>query len=104
VTGFWQNDRLNGLARRKAPGQQEGEQVIYKNDMLIMANSSGVNGCECFYVIFSIFMMLGVYAAAPLAIFLKEDGLYGIFGCYLIYAIYSCCTSSTKYINNLCTL
>ena len=70
IIGYWINDRLNGLAKVKKPGQQEPDQVIYKNDMLIMTNNSGVNGAECFYVVFSIFLMLAVYASIPLGIIL----------------------------------
>lgn len=102
IIGYWQNDRLNGLAKVKKQGQAEPDQVIYKNDMLIMTNNTGVNGAECFYVIFSIFLMLAVYASIPLGILLGPP-YFGIAGVYLIYVIYSCCTSSTKYIKNVVT-
>ena len=47
-------------------------------------------------------MMLGTYASIPLGI-LIDPSYFGIAGCYLVYIIYSCCTSATKYIKNLVT-
>ena len=41
------------------------------------------------------------YAAVPLAIILDEAALFGLMGVYLIYIIWSCCHSATKYVNGL---
>lgn len=37
IIGMWQNDRLNGIAKVLKPGKS-WEEVIYKDDMLIMSN------------------------------------------------------------------
>lgn len=106
--GTWQDDRLNGLAKFKKKGSTEFEFVIYKNDMQIKSTKGGIKCEDCCYLIFAIMLMLGGYCALPLY-FLNGTSLHNnehtfwiLGGCYLFYMIYSCCTSSSKYLRN-CT-
>lgn len=104
--GTWQSDRLNGLAKFKKKGQSDFEFVIYKDDMQIKSSAGGIKGADCFYLFCAVLFMLGGYCAIPLY-FIKGTGLendpntFWILGsCYLLYIIYSCCTSSSKYLRN----
>ena len=49
VKGFWQNDRLNGLAEVTPAGAQSAKTVIYKNDMMIMVNDTGIDCSDICY-------------------------------------------------------
>ena len=100
IFGYWCNDRLNGLAKLQPKGSKERYTVIYKNDMQINTRTSNLSCGDCFYVVFSICLMLTFYAAIPVGI-LIDNSYFGIMGVYLIYIIYSACTGATKYINNL---
>ena len=68
IEGFWLNDRINGLCKVKQKGEKDFQQVIFKDDMMIMSNNSGVSCCDKFYIICSVLMMLTVYAGIPLGI------------------------------------
>jgi len=104
IRGFWSNDRLNGLAKVKAPGAKKSVTVIYKNDMMIMANDTGVTTCDIIYAITSVILSIAFYAAIPLGI-LNDPMLFLIMLVYLIYLIWSCCcNSATRYIKNLTPL
>ena len=103
VKGFWQNDRLNGLAEVTPADAKKATTVIYKNDMMIMANDSGVTGGDIFYCLTSVFLGIAFYGAIPLGIMVGPE-LFGIMGVYFIYAIWSCCHYSTRYINHLTPL
>jgi hypothetical protein len=87
----------------KNPGEKEFVSVIYKEDMLIMVNNSGVSACDKFYIVVSVLMMLTVYAGIPLGIIIGPQ-LFGLCGAYLVYLIWSCCHHSTRYVCNLKTL
>lgn len=108
IEGFWRNDRLNGIARQTQPGGKP-QNVIYKDDMLIQVNESGVSGCDYFYVFSSLFLMCMFYAAIPLGLLFDPyfDVRFGItMGVvYVFYMIWSCCCHpSTRYVSNLVTL
>ena len=103
VYGFWTNDRLNGLAKVQKPGVKEPMFVIYKDDMMIMTNVSGFELKERIYCGFALVIMITCYLAAPLGFFIDQN-LYFMFLSYIVYVIYSCCISSTRYIKNLVSL
>jgi len=103
LDGMWANDRLNGLCTLKAKGEA-AETVIYKDDMLIQNNKTGISGGDLVYMCFSIFMMLVFYAAIPLGLFIGDGELFSLMGVYIIYLIWSCCHASTKYISHLVEL
>jgi hypothetical protein len=76
--------------------------------MQIKSTKGGIKGEDCCYLFMAIMLMLGGYCAIPLY-FLKgtemhsNENIFILLGsCYLIYMIYSCCTSSSKYLRN-CT-
>ena len=48
----------------------------------------------------SVIILLAFYAAIPVALITGEYALFGIMGVWGLYAIWSCCASSTKYIFN----
>lgn len=99
VLGMWQCDRLNGLAKLHKKGASDAEEVIYKDDMLINSTSTGLSCGEVTYITFAILLMLTTYAAIPMGLIVQNDYFYLGFAA-LFYWIYSCCTSSTKYIMN----
>lgn len=102
ICGTWQNDRINGIAiRRKKDGKDEN--VIFKNDMLIMSNDTGVDCCDIVYLIFSLIFCCGFWSAIPLALLIHE-GFFGLFGCLVPYVIWSCCHPTSRYVKNLRTL
>lgn len=103
MLGFWQKDRMNGLFKIRKAGEEEYTSVIYKDDMLIMVNNSGVSAGDYCYIGSSIFMMIAVYAGIPLGLVVTTE-LFGLCGLYLIYVIWSSCNASTWYISNLKTL
>ena len=70
IDGTWLNDRINGIAV-VTKGKQK-DQVIYKDDMKIQTNNSGVSAGDKFYVFVSFFLMLAFYAAIPLGILINE--------------------------------
>jgi len=87
----------------KQAGADKAIVVIYKNDMMIMANDSGVTCCDVFYCVVSVILAIAFYGAIPLGILIGPP-LFGIMGVYLIYVIWSCCHHSTRYINHLTPL
>jgi len=91
------------LAKVTAAGETESVTVIYKNDMMLMANDTGVTSCDIFYAITSVLLAIAFYAAIPLGIIVGPQ-LFGIMGVYVIYLIWSCCHHSTRYIANLTPL
>jgi hypothetical protein len=97
VLGMWNCDRLNGLAKLLKSGTNHAEEVIYKDDMLVNNTSTGLSCGEVTYITFAILLMLTTYAAVPLGLVVGESGYYLGFAA-IFYWIYSCCTSSTKYI------
>jgi len=103
LEGHWLNDRLNGLCKLKVKGQ-EPETVIYKDDMLIQNNKTGVSGGDLLYMIASIIMFCIFYAAIPLGLLVGEGELFSLMGVYIIYLIWSCCHASTSYISHLTEL
>lgn len=102
IESTWINDRLNGLALVSKKGE-EPETVIFKEDMKIMANDSGVSCCDIVYIVWSIILMLACYAAIPLGA-LVTDEMFGLFICYIIYQIISCCHYTTKFLSNLISI
>jgi len=103
MLGFWQKDRMNGLFKIKKAGFEHTTTVIYKDDMLIMVNDSGVSFGDYVYIGASIFMMLTVYAGIPLGLVVTKE-LFALCGLYLIYVIWSSCHASTWYRSGLKTL
>ena len=95
--GVWTHDRLNGLARLWTKGQGNPEDVIYKDDMLIKVASGGLSCAEQCYVIFSVLFLCAFYAGIFTGVFVDEQ-MFGICSVIMFYWIWSCCTSSTKYI------
>jgi len=104
IEGTWQNDRLNGLAKRKEKGADAAETVIYKDDMCIQSNKTGVSCGDKVYMVCSIIMFLIFYAAIPLGAIVGDGELFSLMGVYLIYLIWSCCHASTSYISHLVEL
>jgi len=94
LDGSWSNDRLNGLCTLKANGEAP-ETVIYKDDMLIQNNKTGVSSGDLVYMVCSIVMMLIFYAAIPLGAFVGDGELFSLMGVYIIYLVWSCCHAST---------
>ena len=82
-------------------GDQELQTVIFKEDMKIMANDSGVSGMDYFYICLSIFLMVIFYVAIPLGLITGEPIFLAFCSVYLIYIIYSACHYSTRYLSNL---
>ena len=90
ICGYWQNDRLNGLAIR-TPAGGDPEHVIFKNDMLIMTNNSGLSCGDIAYMIVSFCLMVLIYGCWPLAKWTYEPLFLIFFSVYIIYVIWSCC-------------
>lgn len=103
IKGFWQNDRLNGLAEMKPAGAKKAMTVIYKNDMMIMENDSGVSCRDICYCISSIIICLTFYSAIPLGIMINRNFFY-IFLVWLIYIVISAMHPSSEYVKNLTPL
>ena len=98
----WINDRLNGLALVKK-GDNDVHTVIFKEDMKIMANDSGLSWCDYFYILVSIFMMLAFYIVLPMRLIREEDEFTGVFTAapiiaYLVYVVWSFRHATTKYL------
>jgi len=58
IQATWQVDRLNGLAYITKQGDSKPTTVIFKDDMRIQANNSGLTSCDKFYVVLSITMFV----------------------------------------------
>jgi len=58
VQGTWVRDRLNGLAHIRKKGEDKPTTVIFKDDMRIQANDTGLSCCDRFYVFVSICCLL----------------------------------------------
>lgn len=101
ITGTWQNDRVNGLAYRTRHGKTEN--VIYKNDILIIANVTGVSCCDGFYFVMAFLACVTFWGAIPLGIYF-EPLLFLLFLVYIPYVIWSCCHYASRYIKNMKTL
>lgn len=99
IQGTWINDRLNGLAIYKDGKDGKEETVIYKKDMLIMSNSSGVSGCDWFYVVSSIIIIVGLIVGIILGVIMAEV-LFAICAVAVVYWIWSGCHPGTRYIMN----
>jgi len=97
----WINDRLNGLAIVTKQNEAAPNTVIFKDDMKIMANDSGVTCCDYFYICVSITLFIVFYGAIPLAVLSENSSLFGAMGVYLIYQIWSCAHHATRYLSNL---
>ena len=94
---------MNGLAKLFKKGANEADEVIYKDDMLINNTSTGLSCGEVTYITFAIILMLTTYAAIPVGIIAGDSG-FALGTAAIFYWIYSCCTSSTKYIMNTTAL
>lgn len=101
IEGQWQNDKLSGICK-VTNDKGETTECIYKNDMMIMTNNSGLTGTDWCMAVFQVIFILGFIACIPAAL-LVPDGM-GIFvGCVIIYIAsitWSCCHSATSYISN----
>ena len=79
--------------------------MIYKNDMLIMANDTGVSSNDVCYSIASIVLMIVFYAVFPFSHFYMRDYRY-LWFLALVYFIYfimyiSVKQSTDEYISNM---
>jgi len=110
IESTWINDRLNGLALVKKGDKTET--VIFKDDMKIMANNSGMDCGDWVYTVVSVILFFGFWILLPLQAATdtfkglsegedKNSG-WGIVGIvYIVYQVYSCGSKSTKFIRNL---
>lgn len=95
---------MNGLARIQRPGREEYT-VIYKDDMRIEANNTGLSTGDYIYVILAIGCVLAVFfGALSMLITRSLDNIMILIGAYIFLLCMSCCQSATKYINNLVQL
>jgi len=88
---------------QRTPADGKMKNVIYKNDMLIMANDSGVSCWDIVYMIVSIILMVqiyGLYHFVEYFLYRNYNWLW-FYATYIIYVIWSCCHYSSKYIKNL---
>lgn len=103
VSGTWQNDKMNGLAHIKKPDCDEYT-VIFKDDMRIETNNSGITGCDKFYIFVSIFLAFIFLVATPFGLITKYKAALVLSFSYVVLLVVSCCQPATKYISNLVKL
>jgi hypothetical protein len=106
IKGYWQNDRLNGLATVHKKGFST-ESVIFKDDLLIRTNSDGIRNKDIAYLTASIFLVLIFYGALPLGVIINDEPFWTFLTMFIslsIYIVWSCCHDSTKYIYGLVPL
>lgn len=112
IQATWQTDRLNGLAYITKAGEKEPTTIIFKDDMKIQANNSGLTQCDRFYVIVSIFFFILFIAGvgtgtAGHVIGRGGEGLtmgYVLCSTWAILWVVSFCQTATRYICNLVLL
>lgn len=79
--------------------------MIYKDDMRIEANNTGLSTGDYIYVILAIGCVLAVFfGALSMLITRSLDNIMILIGAYIFLLCMSCCQSATKYINNLVQL
>lgn len=76
IIGTWQHDKINGLAKVYSEKKKEGEIAIFKNGMQIRAADTNLQPCFKFYLIFSVFAMLGFWTLMALGTYLCIAGRY----------------------------
>jgi hypothetical protein len=89
ICGTWQNNHLNGIATRKVA--EKTTTVIFKNDMLIMNNDSGLSCGDIMY---------GICSACLFCLFFSSffHGWYILLIAIIPYIIWSCgYQSATQY-------
>jgi hypothetical protein len=110
VEGTWENDRLNGLADVTKDGSTMT--VIFVNDLRVDDASVGTTAWDCCYIFASIFMLIAVALAAPLALSMRgtfriddgQPGFYGLFIFWGVYQLMSARNRATLYLDNMQTI
>jgi len=87
----------------KGPNDKHATTVVYKSDMLIMSNDSGVSCHDKIYCVVSILLALAFYGAIPLGM-IVSSGYYWLMLTWLVYFCWSACHASTSYVQHLVNL
>jgi hypothetical protein len=91
ICGTWQNDHINGIAVRNVAGK--AMTVIFKNDILIMHNESGLSRYDICYAISSAIFFLSFFGFFACGILVGEEAFICFILClvpYLWYISWSC--------------
>ena len=76
--------------------------VIFKDGMKIDLTRD-LGWKDYAYYLISVLLMIAFWLGIPLGI-TQHTGFFGLFGAIIIYAVYSSCTDTCKYLKNLVEL
>ena len=81
---------MNGLAHIKKP-DCDVYTVIYKDDMRIETNNSGLTGCDKFYILVALFLAFIFLVATPVGLVTKYKAALILSFSYVVLLVVSCC-------------